>query len=68
MHPNDAAITRSIIALGHAMDLTVLAEGVETEEQRDFLKKENCDALQGYYLGRPVTADVFETILKKMCV
>ncbi|MCU7810513.1 MAG: EAL domain-containing protein, partial [Candidatus Thiodiazotropha sp. (ex Notomyrtea botanica)] len=66
--PNDAAITRSIIALGHAMDLKVLAEGVETEKQRDFLKKENCDALQGYYLGRPVTADVFETLLKKTCI
>ncbi|MCU7846013.1 MAG: EAL domain-containing protein [Candidatus Thiodiazotropha sp. (ex Monitilora ramsayi)] len=61
--PNDVAITRSIIALGHALELKVLAEGVETEEQMEFLKREKCDALQGYYLGRPITAEGFEAIL-----
>lgn len=60
---NDVAITRSIIAIGHALELKVTAEGVETEEQMEFLKGEKCDALQGYYLGRPVAAEDFEKIL-----
>jgi EAL domain-containing protein (putative c-di-GMP-specific phosphodiesterase class I) len=61
---NDAAITRSIIALGHALDLIVLAEGVENKAQMEFLKQEKCDALQGYFLGTPVTAEDFEVILQ----
>ena len=64
--PNDVAITRSIIALGHALELKVLAEGVETEEQMEFLKREKCDALQGYYLSRPVTAEAFEAVLTEL--
>jgi diguanylate cyclase (GGDEF)-like protein/PAS domain S-box-containing protein len=63
--PNDVAIIRSIIALGHALELKVLAEGVENEAQMEFLKREQCDALQGYYLGRPLSADEFEVILHK---
>jgi diguanylate cyclase (GGDEF)-like protein/PAS domain S-box-containing protein len=62
--PNDVAITRSIIALGHALELKVIAEGVETEEQISFLKSEKCDALQGYFLGRPVSTGKFEAILE----
>jgi diguanylate cyclase (GGDEF)-like protein/PAS domain S-box-containing protein len=62
---NDVAITRSIIAIGHALELKVTAEGVETEEQMEFLKSEKCDALQGYHLGRPVSAEKFEKILQK---
>lgn len=62
---NDVAIARSIIAIGHALELKVTAEGVETEEQTEFLKSENCDVLQGYYLGRPVSAEEFEKILDK---
>ncbi|MEW8221323.1 MAG: EAL domain-containing protein [Candidatus Thiodiazotropha taylori] len=64
--PNDVAITRSIIALGHALELKVLAEGVETSAQMEFLKKEKCDFLQGYYLSKPVTAEGFEAILNKL--
>ncbi|MCG8050501.1 MAG: EAL domain-containing protein [Candidatus Thiodiazotropha endolucinida] len=60
---NDVAITRSIIALGHALDLKVLAEGVETKEQVDFLRDEHCDELQGYFTGKPVSASDFEKIL-----
>ncbi len=60
---NDAAITRSIIALGHALDLTVLAEGVETRQQLEFLKQEQCDAIQGFFLARPMSTEDFEAFL-----
>ncbi|MCR4303548.1 MAG: EAL domain-containing protein [Gallionella sp.] len=56
---NDAAITRAIIALGRSMQLTVIAEGVETEQQRDFLHAEGCDEGQGYYYSRPVSGADF---------
>ena len=53
---NDAAIVRSIISLGHQLNLQVVAEGVETAEQRDFLIKRGCDDMQGYYFSRPLAA------------
>lgn len=55
--PNDAVIARTIVALGHSLGLTVIAEGVETEAQRDFLVSIGCDAFQGYYFGRPGAPD-----------
>jgi diguanylate cyclase (GGDEF)-like protein/PAS domain S-box-containing protein len=54
--PNDAVIARAIIALGHSLSLRVIAEGVETREQRDSLASMGCDAYQGYYFSRPVAA------------
>ncbi|HVW42298.1 MAG TPA: EAL domain-containing protein [Amycolatopsis sp.] len=51
------AIVTSIIAMAHAVDLTVVAEGVETEEQLEMLRKLGCDQAQGFYLGRPAPAD-----------
>jgi diguanylate cyclase (GGDEF)-like protein/PAS domain S-box-containing protein len=55
----DAAIARAIIALGHSMQLTVIAEGVETPAQEAFLRAEGCEQIQGYIVSRPVPADVF---------
>jgi diguanylate cyclase (GGDEF)-like protein/PAS domain S-box-containing protein len=53
---DDAAIVRTIIALGHNLGLKVLAEGVETEAQLAFLKANECDEMQGYHFSKPVTA------------
>ncbi len=52
--PNDAAIARTIVALAHSMGLTVIAEGVETEAQREFLSSHNCHAFQGFLFGEAV--------------
>lgn len=52
--PNDAAIVHAILAMGRSLDLDVIAEGVETTEQRDFLLRHGCRTFQGYLFGRPV--------------
>ncbi len=54
--PNDAVIARTIVALAHSLSLKVIAEGVETAEQRAALADMGCDAYQGYYFARPVAA------------
>ena len=51
---NSDAITTAIIAMGHTMNLQVVAEGVETNNQLDFLKARHCDKIQGFLLSRPV--------------
>ena len=56
---NDAAIVRSIIGLGHQLNLQVVAEGVETPEQVDFLLIRGCNEMQGYYFSQPLSADEF---------
>ncbi len=61
----DAAITRAIIAMAHSMELKVVAEGVETQAQLDFLKQHRCDEIQGYLVSRPVRAEAFAELLKE---
>jgi EAL domain-containing protein (putative c-di-GMP-specific phosphodiesterase class I) len=56
---DDAAIVRAIVQLGHALQLSVIAEGVETEAQMAFLRNCNCDQVQGYLVSRPVPAHDF---------
>jgi len=63
--PDDAAIARTIISLGKTLGLKVLAEGVETPAQRDFLLREGCDEGQGYLFARPMTAAQLEAMLQK---
>jgi diguanylate cyclase (GGDEF)-like protein/PAS domain S-box-containing protein len=57
--PNDAAIANTIVALGNSLGLGVIAEGVETEAQREFLVGCGCHAYQGYLFSRPLPADAF---------
>jgi diguanylate cyclase (GGDEF)-like protein/PAS domain S-box-containing protein len=52
-NPQSAAIVRAVIGLGHGLEMSIVAEGVETQEQLSFLADEGCDAVQGYFLGRP---------------
>ena len=61
--PNDAAIARTIVALGASLGLAVVAEGVETEGQFQFLLETGCDTFQGYWFAHPVPIDVFERLL-----
>ena len=62
---DDMTISSSVIALGHAMGLKVLAEGVETEEQLKFLQQKGCDFFQGYFCSRPLPAEDFKRLLEK---
>jgi diguanylate cyclase (GGDEF)-like protein/PAS domain S-box-containing protein len=62
--PNDAAIARTVIALGNSMRLAVIAEGVETEGQRDFLETSGCHAYQGYFFSRPLPLEAFEEFVQ----
>ncbi|WP_423008939.1 EAL domain-containing protein [Undibacterium sp. JH2W] len=57
---DDAAIVTGIIALAHSLRLEVVAEGVETREQLDFLRAQSCDILQGFYLSKPIPAQQLE--------
>jgi diguanylate cyclase (GGDEF)-like protein len=66
--PADAAISTAIIALGHALGLTVTAEGVETAEHVDLLRKQGCDQMQGYYFSRPMPAEGMAELLRDRAV
>jgi predicted signal transduction protein with EAL and GGDEF domain/CheY-like chemotaxis protein len=66
--PDDAAIVRAIIALGHSLDLGIVAEGVETAAQLRFLQSESCDAIQGFLMSAAVPEDRFRALLQGPCV
>jgi len=61
----DSAITKSVIALAQSLNLNIIAEGVETKEQEEFLVNNGCDNIQGFFYSRPITADEMEKYLKK---
>lgn len=62
-NPDDAAIARTIVALGHSLNLKVIAEGVETKEHEKFLIEQNCDEVQGYRYSRPVPKAKFNEFI-----
>ena len=64
--PNDAAIVQTIIAMTQALKLNVIAEGVETEAQREVLDLRSCQAYQGYLFGEPLPIERFEALFKKL--
>jgi diguanylate cyclase (GGDEF)-like protein/PAS domain S-box-containing protein len=60
----DAAIVTAVISMAHSLKLLVIAEGVETQDELEFLQAHNCDEAQGYYFSRPVPHQQFATLLK----
>jgi EAL domain-containing protein (putative c-di-GMP-specific phosphodiesterase class I) len=62
---SDEAIVGTIIAIAHSLNMDVIAEGVETEEQRQLLMNKGCTHYQGYLFGRPVPIEQFELLLKQ---
>jgi diguanylate cyclase (GGDEF)-like protein/PAS domain S-box-containing protein len=62
-HTEDRAITEAIIAMAHTLSLTVIAEGVETSEQADYLREHACDEMQGFYFSRPIRPEDFAKLL-----
>ena len=62
-HPDDAAITAAIVALARSLRLNIIAEGVETRSQLDYLKSLSCDEVQGFYFSKPLPAEEFEVFM-----
>ena len=63
---NDASIVKTIVALAQSLGLGVIAEGVETDTQRDFLFSSGCHAYQGYFFSRPLPIDGFEELAQRV--
>jgi EAL domain-containing protein (putative c-di-GMP-specific phosphodiesterase class I)/GGDEF domain-containing protein/FixJ family two-component response regulator len=64
-NPGDAAIVRALVGMAHSLNLTVIAEGVETEGQLGFLRGVGCEEIQGYFFSRPLPAEDFALLLRE---
>jgi diguanylate cyclase (GGDEF)-like protein/PAS domain S-box-containing protein len=62
-NPQSAAIVRAVIGLGHGLEMSIVAEGVETQEQLSFLAQEGCDAVQGYFIGKPLPINQYDALV-----
>ena len=62
-NPDDAAIARTIVALGHSLNLKVIAEGVETREHEQFLQEHGCDEVQGFRYSKPIALPDFDKFI-----
>jgi EAL domain-containing protein (putative c-di-GMP-specific phosphodiesterase class I) len=62
-NPQSAAIVRAVIGLGHGLEMSIVAEGVETQEQLGFLADADCDAVQGYFIGKPAPIGQYATLV-----
>jgi len=62
-NPQSAAIVRAVIGLGHGLEMSIVAEGVETQEQLSFLAEQGCDAVQGYFIGKPLPIDQYDALV-----
>ena len=62
-NPQSAAIVRAVIGLGHGLEMSIVAEGVETQEQLSFLAEQGCDAVQGYFIGKPFPIEQYDTLV-----
>jgi EAL domain-containing protein (putative c-di-GMP-specific phosphodiesterase class I) len=65
LDPDDAALTVAIIGMAHNLKVAVVAEGVETRAQGEFLRSHGCDAIQGFYFSKPLSAEDFAALLRK---
>ena len=62
-NPQSAAIIRAVIGLGHGMEMSIVAEGVETHEQLSFLAEQGCDVVQGYLIGKPLPISQYAAVV-----
>ena len=62
-NPQSAAIVRAVIGLGHGLEMSIVAEGVETQEQLGFLADQGCDAVQGYFIGKPLPISQYAAVV-----
>jgi diguanylate cyclase (GGDEF)-like protein/PAS domain S-box-containing protein len=62
-NPQSASIVRAVIGLGHGLGMSIVAEGVETQEQLGFLADEGCDAVQGYFIGKPAPIGQYSALV-----
>ncbi|MGA2994122.1 sensor domain-containing protein [Bradyrhizobium sp.] len=64
--PQSAAIVRAVIGLGHGLEMSIVAEGVETQEQLTFLAEQGCDAVQGYFIGKPFPIEQYDALVGRV--